>query len=361
MADSAIEQLIEEENSNQPAPAATPEPKPEEEPDYEDELLRAALEEEEREKNPDATPAPAPEPTPAPAAAEAAPKTPEPKQEPSDSPMIPKARLDQVLAEKDEMARRAAFLEGQLHQLQTQATQPATPAAPEEPPKTPDEIIAEARVQKQDLAKKYDDAELTAAEYEASKDRLDDIIAEAREAKLAQRFQPQPTTPSQRQQTGEDLYLDQLTAKLETDHPYTLEIAKDDPRWKFLEDEANRQLQQEGIALMPGARGLYTLRERMAVLTDQYGPMWTGKSPDQIRGQAPNPGTGPAPTPAPGLSPTAKARMDKLDMAEQQPPSTTSLGGSGASTEVSEADINAMSDDEIAALPESTRRKFLAT
>lgn len=97
----------------------------------------------------------------------------------------------------------------------------------------------------------------------------------------------------------------------------------------------------------------FKLGERVAQLSDVYGPIWGAK--------APQPQQQPAP-PKPGMSPTAQARQQKLAVAANAPPDVNRLtpqGGQGP--EYTEDQIANMSDEEILALPKSVRERFSST
>ncbi|WP_341702619.1 hypothetical protein [Ferrovibrio sp.] len=295
---------------------------------------------------------------PKPAAGAAAPQPPKPEAE-ADKPapegattkpvMIPKARLDEVLGKLDEAARQNAYLQGKLDQAAAQP-QPAKPAG--EPPKaepTPDQILAGIEAEKLDLAEKYDRGEISTAEWKKREIELDRKGRQVQQDMLAPaRAEPAPA------QTKDDLALDLATAELEKRHPYSTLITEESD-WAFLEGKARQQLVAAGEVLDGSARAALLLRTTMAQLTDTYGPHMTGKVIEK-------PATKPVGQQQHQPSGTAAARGAKLTMADGLPPDINNLGGSAASsTEISEADILGMTDEDIAALPEATRRRILKT
>lgn len=275
------------------------------------------------------------------------------------TPMIPKGRFDEVASQRDEAAREAAYFRGLYEGLRQ--SQPANQnqqgeGQQEQPPEpTPQEKIAAARQAIEEAAQKYDDGDLTTVEYEKVRAAQEDVIFEARlEANKPKEEGKKETATSQQ---NEDLYLDQLTAKLEEDHPYTLKI-EDEGRWNFIRQEAIGDLQKEGVQLGNDARSLYQLRKRMAELTDRYGPIWYGEIEGGSQPKAGNDG-GQKPT---TTSQRAKDLDAKLTMSEQQPPQTMDLGSQGSGTErITEADIMKMTDDEIAALPPAVRDRLMGS
>ena len=300
-----------------------------------------------------------------PVAGEAKPEAPKAEGEP---PMIPKPRFDQVLADREQAISAAAYWRG-VAEARGTVTQPGvgeqeTPAIGE-PAKTVDEQLAEVRTERIKLATRFDDGEMSAKEWEESRAKLED-----KEREIRSSVEPAPAapaaTPAPQPTSSDDLYLDNLTTTLEDQHPFTLEIDEKDPRWAFLETEAWQQLGKEGVDITPDSRGTYVLRQRMAELTDVYGPIWTGKTSEELKKakaeaepkvpeQQPPGNSGEQP------SKTAKAREAKLIANAEAPPDVSRLGAGGAQTEVSDAQIEGMTDEEIAALPEATRRRLMPT
>lgn len=290
---------------------------------------------------------------PAAAAAPGAPEKPKGQQEQQPAaPMIPKARFDEVNNKNDELARQNAFLAGQVEALKVRGPAAPAPAAAPPAPATPpaaDRLLA-VGTQIDALARKYDAGEISYAELKTQERALTNQEQAIREeillAKVPQQQQPTATT---------DLYLDQLTATLETQHPYLAEIASEKD-FAWLVEKAKDELAAERVELPKGPVGSYKLRERVAVLSDKFGPMLTGKTL-AIPGATP---AAPAPaTPAaPGLSPDAQARAAKIAMQGNMPPNVASMTGSAGEV-ISEASIENMSDDDLAALPIATRNRFL--
>ncbi|MER9217872.1 hypothetical protein NKI48_02905 [Mesorhizobium sp. M0644] len=250
------------------------------------------------------------------------------------------------------MARQIAFLSGQVEALKVRgpaAPGPAaTPAAPAQPAAA-DRLIA-VGTQIDALARKYDAGELSYADLTTQRRALDNQEQSIREeillAKVPKQTQQQPATA--------DLYLDQLTADLEAKHPYLAAI-ESDTDFDYLVTKAKESFAAERVELPKGPIGNLRLRERVAELSDKYGPLLTGKT-------LAIPGATPAPAPAtpaaPGLSPEAAARAAKIAMQGEMPPNVASMTGSAGEV-ISEASIENMSDDDLAALPIATRHRFL--
>jgi len=343
---------------------ATPAPIADDDPDAI--MLREAQAQVEQEQGSKAEPEPEPTGTAAsqepPAQAGAQTETPATQGQPT--PMVPKPRLDEALNKLDETNRKIAFLEGRLAQSQSQPTaQPAqgtaTPA-PAQPVKTITEQLDALDMERIALAEKYDKGELSTVEWKKAETELD------KRSRALLLEQQKPAAAPQNPQ-GDDLFLDQVTDQLEQQHPYTVLITSD-ADWQFLEVKAREQLKAEGQTIGADSRSTFLLRQKMAQLTDTYGPAMTGKTiekkaPPANAGQ-PNGGAAKPATQQPnaGVSQTAQARAAKLDLAARHPVNTGTVGGAAATGEtVSAADIENMSDEEIAALPPQTRRRFLQT
>ena len=277
-----------------------------------------------------------------------------------DSHMIPKGRLDKALQGKQDAEKAAAYWKGVADSKTAthEGNQDGTQDTPQETEPTPDEIIARAEEQLLQVADDYESGDLSERERTQKQIELNREIQDAREQKV---LAIKTGDAGGDGGNSESLYLDELTSEIEAAHPFVHEI-KDQSRWDFLQSEAISLLRAEGVAIAPGDRGTITLRRKMAELTDKYGPLWTGKTREELAA-----GKDTDTSPATGndggnaeLSPAAKDRLAKLNAADKHPPDTSSLGAAGDSDEISEAQLNAMSDDEIAALPERQRRKFLA-
>ncbi|MCC6775637.1 MAG: hypothetical protein IT537_03215 [Hyphomicrobiales bacterium] len=333
---------------------------------------------------PPAAAAPAPAAAPV-AAAEPAPAEPaahEPQQPAAPAarppmPMVPKARFDEVnsRATAAEAARQkaeqdAAYWRGRAEAQQGAASAPGQPPA-QPAPQTPEQRVAAIRESKLALAKRFDDGEMTMADYERQRDGLDDQLHAIREESMMGKVAPQQ---SQAPAGGSDaLYLETLTAQLEDKHPWVkvFDQVGTDRDWAFLDGEARANLTERGVALDRGTLSSYHLREEMARLADEYGPGLLTKraaekgvtlpaSPAAPAPPAPPPTTPPAAPPSGQrtLSTIAAQRAEKLGLAAQAPPRLDALHGvTGETGGISESQLDAMSDDDIGNLPDAVRRK----
>lgn len=285
-------------------------------------------------------------------AGDQAPQEPQERQAP---PMIPKDRFDEVLRKASDLERTNAYLQGRIAALSSSrdggGQQQPQQQAKQEP--TLDEIKADIRAQMSDMAKKFDEGELTYSEMKAKEFELQDRLGSV-EREIYQRDtiakvrsqQPQ----SQPQQTGDSLYLQRETERLEQEHPTLNRL--NDHQFNGLVAQARSELQAEGVSLDQSDLSKYRLRERIAKLSDSYAPMFGDQAPGQNQQQPPQQ--------QPSM---ADARMKKLQQQQDMPPDLSRIpnsGGEGPSDgSFTDAQIAEMSDDEIAALPEATQRKLL--
>lgn len=270
----------------------------------------------------------------------------EPEADKKPGPMIPKAAFDERMAKKDhkiaELAAAAAYWRGQADAAKAVATKPAD--EPEAP--TPQQQIAGIRGQIKALARDVDDGKLTMSDFEDKRQALLDQELAIREVmqKPVQAEQPRPNS---------DLFLEQKTSELEGKHPYVPLLSEDD--MVFLTRKAVAALAGEGIQLPRGElspRDQLLLRSKVAELSDTFGPALTGKTLQS------------KPTPAndgrPALSKEAQNLKQKLQAAQDAPPDLTAAGRGGAPMEYTDAQINAMSQEELDALPMSVLEKIMA-
>ena len=281
--------------------------------------------------------------------------TDQPAEQPHKGPaaMIPKVRFDEAVSKAQQ---EAAYWRGKAEALTQVAPAQGQPTQQAPAQATHEQQLAEIHKAQDDLAAKFDAGEITRAEEARQLRALANQEQAIREAQLAARYQPAP------QQSGGDLYLQERTAEIEQDHPWVnvLEKVGTQKDWDYLRDLAVDDCIARGIDPRAGDLGKLELRKAVATLADKYGPaLWGDKA--KAKG-IPLPGTQPQQQPAPGgLSPTAKARAAKLELAGSAPVDIQSMTGqSGTSSGVpSASQIEAMSDDQIAALPKAVQDKIL--
>lgn len=306
---------------------------------------------------------------PKPAEAKPTDAAPTPAKPGKENPVIPvprdklKALSDRAKSAEDsaaESARAAAYWKGVAD---TKAASPAQPAAePATPTLTPQQQLDAVRQQRLALADQLDNGEVNNRQYEEQRQKLEDAEQAIRQ-NMATPARPE-AAPAQ---TGNDLYLEERTAQLETQFKYA-SLITDEAHWDFLSKEAAKQLRTEGVVFakgnLPPAQALQ-LRTRISELTDVYGPLWTGKTRAEVYGEQPpaKPASSeqPKPGPAAPMSPTAKARAEKLAEAREAPPDLTAVGSAGALPgDLSPAAITGMDDEDIIKnMPKAARDKMM--
>lgn len=292
------------------------------------------------------------------------PQTPPKNDQPQQpAPMIPKGRFDEVLTRANELALENARLQGQIEATQ-KFGQPAgqqQPNADNPPAPTPEQRIASLREKQVDLANKVDEGELTSAQAEVERQKIDDEIWGIRQETLMTQHSQQ--SPQQGNEPRPDLYLEEKYQQMEQAHPYMAYIEKDS-QWAVLADEAKDTLEtQLGRALdAKNPADELAWRNRMAELSDVYGPRWTGKTPEEVGLKPPaqqgqqQPSAGQQPQS--GLTPEQQARKDKLALQNDLPPNVGDMGkgGRGQDDIWTEERIAGLSDEQYEALPAATRQ-----
>lgn len=276
--------------------------------------------------------------------------------------MIPKARLDEVSGQRDQERQNAAYWRGVAEARAHQPGQPQGGAQPQPPQQqaTPEQRLAAIHTKQDELAAKFDNGEITYSDLVKQQRELNLQEQGIREQQLLAKTQPAAPAPAPQ---SDALYLDNLTAQLETEHPWVQVFDKvgTEIDWKYLKDRAIENCVARGVDVTKGDIGKYQLRKEVAILADTLGPNLIGDRA-RAKGIAIPDAQQPAAQqqqPPPGLSPTAQARANKLDLAEGAPPNVARMSGATGDGTPTDSRIEQMSDDDIGNLPDSTRRKLL--
>lgn len=276
--------------------------------------------------------------------------------------MIPKERFDEALRERDTLAQQAAYYKGLAEGAKGAGTTQTNGQQDQPPAKTPEEQLAEINAQSDALAQKFDDGDLTMAEFTKAKRTLDDQAFAIREDQLRASVKP-ADQPAPKQ--TEDLYLKRQTRDLVEHHPYLKQFeftgdaqadALIERRVSRLRDEAVDDLTAAGHRLGNDAESIYLIRQKVAELTDIYGPRWypNAQIPQKQPPQQRQPGE---------LTPRQEQTQAKIARAENHPPDTHNLGQGELDTEQRVEDVTTqitsgkLSDEELAALPDSILEK----
>lgn len=281
--------------------------------------------------------------------------------DPADPPiMIPKARLDEVLALNRELKGDLSRQQGQIDTL-TSLVQGPRDAGAEPGPNTP--TIAERRAEaRNDLlaaTEAYDKAEITSRELEEKRLAYADLEMELRREEQGG-AEPVPPPTSVSDQMIEESH---ITA-LERNYPYTTVLT--DEQIAVLEQGAVAMMAAQGQPFTADPASRMRLRTAIARLSDTWGPQWhpsfvppAGSKPSttDLKPRADQPGGQPS-----GAKPSgpAAARLSKLELAGTHPPDVGDMGSPASGSPLpTEAQIAQMSDDEIDALPPNVRARLL--
>jgi hypothetical protein len=261
------------------------------------------------------------------------------------SPMIPKERLDQTIDRLKRAESEAQYYKG----LAEAAKATSTRADAKTPKPKPEDQIADLEAQIEAAWKKVDSYEVAPSEARAQEREMQKQI----DALKAPTPEPAKPDPGPR----EDLYLREKTEAIMQAHPYVSKIdalPDANERWDFIEGEAARQMAAAGTPLNTAdPMSVLHFRQGVAKLADTYGPLWAGPL-DQTQSPTPT-----KPTNGSTPSELAKAREAKLTMADTMPPDLSKVGsGGGGELQVTDAQIEAMSDEDIEKLPEAVRKRI---
>lgn len=275
-------------------------------------------------------------------------------------PPVPYERFKPVVDENRVLKEEVAYLKGANEALRDRpAPQPAGDAAPGNtqqqpttpPANTPEAMIAAAEADAMRAAEKFDTGEITAVELSRVQTAASKAIANA-SVQIAMQSQP---AARESESVTDQMVMEQHVTQLEAAHPVIRSMT--DKQLSFLSDTAHREAEAAGTPYRAGSRDTMRLREHVARLATTFAPHWNLTVPAAARPAA-SPATPPKPG-TPGLSPSAQARLGKMDLAAGLPPDTARMGATGQMDTISEASLDTMSDDDIAALPAATRARLL--
>jgi hypothetical protein len=290
--------------------------------------------------------------------------------------MVPKTRLDEVLRRAKALEDENLYLKGVVHarsQMASPGQQPAAaptqsgqqPPAPQQPtqqqPAGFDQQIAAHQAAIKAAAVQFDQGEITMSDFVEIQARETNAIAVIRERALI------ATVPqTQRPGLADQQILSQHQAQMQAAFPWTRVMTV--PELQFIAGVVRQEQAALGTPIVPGVPAeTIRLRTEVAKLTEVYGPRWY---PDRIAQvdamrQQPTsqpqfqPTQQPAPTRQPSSNAIAGAR--KLDLAARQPPNINHAGVPGNSGDlITDAHIEAMTAEELEALPPQVRARILS-
>jgi hypothetical protein len=296
--------------------------------------------------------------------------------------MVPKARMDEVIAQArsnasaaEEWRNRSLYFEGVAAASRTAPPaagapapqQQAAPAQAQPQRATIEQKIGAQQALMIEAAKKFDTGEITAEALTGINIAANNHVAALRERALYDAVlarMPEPQTSLSDERT-----LDQAAFNLEQRHPWCFEFR--DAEWAWLETVADDFFLKSTGQPMRVGNSQDALRKRafMAQMTEVLGP-WL--FPDKIanveaRRAAVQQRQGqlqqqrqPAGGQRPALSaPAGGAPATALDRFNAHPPNLNGAGTQGITGEISEDRLANMTTDEIEALPDAVRARYM--
>ena len=271
---------------------------------------------------------------------------------------VPYERFAKVNADLRAAKDEAEYHKGRAEALETvvkgtgSANQQPNPsqATPQSAPTPATDPIKQIRESITAEAKRYDQGEITLAEYEAFRMEREDQIQAIHLQRVEEKAIRQAAQPSM----ADEAMLAAHAQQLDQQYPY-LQAMSQEQLFK-LRDMAIFQAQQEGRPFGGSANDTRMLREAVAQLSVGFGPAWGVQLPASSETNTqPNRG---APG-KPAMSEAAAARLRKHEMAADMPPDTNSMGTAGNGEVFTDQRIASMTDEEIMALPASVRNRLL--
>lgn len=274
--------------------------------------------------------------------------------------MVPAARLAVMARERNELRDQLLNAQGQIEALRSQPPAGATrqPAVDQQP--TLQEHLNVQLAAKLETARRFDRGEVTMEEATRAQQVADDVIATIRAQHLLAHIQANQPVQTPALGLADSKLLDEHLVQMAGQHPWTTILNENDIA--YLEKVAREEATALGRPIGKGAAETYRLRQATAELSDAFGPRWY---PD-YRVQAPQPHQqSAAPVQAPrgnGVNPRVAQTQAALELAARQPPNAAGIGSarSPESSDPTEAQIEAMSEDEIMALPARVRARLLS-
>lgn len=282
------------------------------------------------------------------------------------SPMIPKARLDEVLSENALLRDQVGYMRGVIDARQGQpAATPATDPKPDTKQaqtQTPDpnqgnavdaieQQIEAAEKKKLELAERYDEGEISSKQWKEQEIAIDKEIRQLSNQRLERvREESRLEAHSVVSAKQKEEVVNETALNLQKAHPNVAVIDALPPSvskgvWEAITTQAAQNLAARGINVNDGSAASHValVREK-ARLTDNL----------EAFGIAGKPVSSPQ-QPAAGNAPVQKKPSDmamnraaKIDLANSQPPSTADMGKGANNAELSETDIENMTEDQMA-------------
>lgn len=237
-------------------------------------------------------------------------------------------------------------LAAELERYRTSGGQPGEgQQGQQEAPKSPEQIIDEANQAILESARKFDAGEITLSEQKQLELDAQRAINAASRPEPSQSVVPQTSLSDQRLLEEHAAGLDNQYPALSLFTPEQLNIFADQQR------AAQAAL---GKPYADGPAGLMKMREDVCRYADYVARSEGMTIPAARQAVAPQ-----ARTPAQQqLSPEAQARLNKLQLQGNLPPNPANMGTATDGTDISDAAIEQMTEDQIAALPAAVQNRI---
>ena len=263
--------------------------------------------------------------------------------------MIAKPRFDEVLERAKTAERRLAEQAAEAVQLKQQLEKHTGPAV------NPELGALDAQID--ELATKFDNGEITYKELKAQERALQNRRDEIREQEIVNRATARAVESVPKAPAGSNGWLDEQTANVTEQYGAYIDAI---PLHMFAStvDHVKASLLAQGVKLDGSDRATAILRQEIGKYAQQeheYFARASGITPIK-----PNAQSKPQARPTPGNQPTPEQRRAKLELQGQMEPDINAMQrGTGSDTMLSEAQIEEMDEEAIAALPVATRNRLL--
>jgi len=285
--------------------------------------------------------------------------------------MIPKPRFDEILSERDLIRAKLEFRERENEALRLQMSEKNNDPQNKQVEQVDDKgslvddidaKIDTAEAKKLELAEKYDDGDISTVELTKATLEIDKEIRGLSKLRLEQISQEsrQVTNDILSKKQVED-YIHESALNIQKEHPNVAQIDNLPPStskavWETISQQAVQNLAMRGVnAQSNDPRVHVALMKEKALLTDQLTTENTTKlllgqysfvNPSEYKPQTANgQATEPSKTQVSG---NALSLSKKIELANSQPPSIASMSMGTDTGELTEAQIEQMSQDDLA-------------
>lgn len=262
--------------------------------------------------------------------------------------MIAKPRFDEVLDRAKKGEANFAASQARVLELEQQLAKHTGPAVNPE--------IGALDAQIDELAAKFDNGEITYREMKSQERALQGRRDQIREQDIVNRASARALEAVPKAPAGNDGWLAEQTANVQQQYGAYIDAI---PLHMFAStvDHVKASLLAEGVKLDGSERATAILRQRIGEYAKQEHEFFaraSGTAPIKPNGQQPQQ------RPTPGNLPTPEQRRAKLELQGRMEPDISSMQrGTGSDTMLTEAQIEEMDEEAIAALPAAIRQRFL--